>query len=144
MSQHVHYKHPETEADKWNSAVITALVLQFGMVPQMVHTLLVFFNRMRSHWSMMLIHLASLCLTSSGGGPTLLTQNSTSNTGLSISAFQCVSFITCTVLNSHLTGDSSCAEFLHAPFFFFFCVVIIERPRSENQDRKQENHTVAV
>lgn len=39
------------------------------------HTLLVFFNKMRSHWAMMFIHLASLCLTNSGGGPTLLMEH---------------------------------------------------------------------
>lgn len=48
-------------------------------VSKMGHTLLVFFSSVRSHCWMMLIHLASLCLTNSGGGPTLLTQKRTNN-----------------------------------------------------------------
>lgn len=40
---------------------------------QLTHTLLLFFNNMPFQCSMMLIHLASLCLTKWGCGPTCLT-----------------------------------------------------------------------
>lgn len=83
----------------------------------MGHTLLVFFNNMRSHWLMMFIHLASLCLTSSGGGPTLLTQDSaqkhqvehikhettTFNTRMSASLMCLVHWLFS--IKAHLTGD---------------------------------------
>lgn len=55
---------------------------QYPVLPLRAHTLLVFFNKMRSHWARMSIHLASLCLTNSGAGPTLLKRDRVDNNQL--------------------------------------------------------------
>lgn len=55
---------------------------QYPVLPFRAHTLLVFFNKIRSHWARMSIHLASLCLTNSGAGPTLLRRDRVDNSQL--------------------------------------------------------------